>query len=63
MSTDRLSDLATCRAVLRHHGIDSLATYREATPAQLAGLHKYGEMIWRLVDEGKPSRAGRALAA
>jgi hypothetical protein len=48
MSTDRLSDLAGCRAVLRHHGIDSLATYREATPAQLAGLHKYGEMIWRL---------------
>ena len=54
MSTDRLSDLAACRAVLRHHRINSLDAYRAATPAQRAGLHRYGPMIKRLVDQGDP---------
>jgi hypothetical protein len=55
MSTDRLPDLAGCRAVLRHRRIDSIDAYRAATPDQLGGLHKYGPMIRRLVDQGDPA--------
>jgi hypothetical protein len=55
MYTQRLFDLAGCRTVIRHHGIDALLAYREATPAQLAGLHRYEEMFRRLVDAGDPA--------
>jgi hypothetical protein len=53
--SDRLTELAGCRAVLRHNRLDSLDAYRAATPGQFAGLHKYGEMIRRLVDQGNPA--------
>ena len=37
--SDRLRLLAGCNGVLRHLGIDSLATYRSMSGEQLAGLH------------------------
>jgi hypothetical protein len=53
--SDRLADLAGCRAVLRHNRIDSLDAYRAVTPEQVAGLHKYGPMIKRLVEQADPA--------
>src|SRR5215213_9843347 len=52
--SDRLRLLAGCHGVLRHHGIDSLATYRSMSGEQLARLHKFGPTIRRLVDRGDP---------
>jgi hypothetical protein len=52
--SDRLTELAGRRAVLRHNRLDSLDADRAASPGQLAGLHKYGPMIRRQVDQGDP---------
>ena len=52
--SDRLRLLSGCHGVLRHHGIDSLATYRSMSGEQLACLHRLRPMIRRLVHEGNP---------